>query len=72
MRLKVLLKPHRPVALSVDEAEAVASVEVIVVAVADVAREAVAVAVAEEGLLGHIALFVSSLMLGPPTNLRVF
>ena len=67
----MLLKPHRPVALSADAEEAVASVEVIVAAVADVVREDVAEA--EGGLLEHLlASFVSSLALRSSTNLWAF
>lgn len=55
MRSKVLPKPRRPVALSVDAEEVAVSVEVIVAAVA-------VAAVAGEDLLGHLLLFVSSFL----------
>lgn len=56
MRLKVLAKPRRPVALNVDAEEAAVSVEVTVVVAVAVVREDVAAAV--EGPLGHLVLFV--------------
>lgn len=69
MRLKVLLKPCRLVALSADAEEDAAPAEAIVSVVVVVVVVKVAVAEAEEGPLGHLlVLFVSSFPLRSPSN----
>jgi len=69
VRLKVLAKPRRLVALSVDVEEDAVSVVIVVVAAAVVRVD---VDVDVEGPPGHLALFVSSLVLRIPTNLQAF
>ena len=72
MRLKVLAKQRRPVALNVGAEEDAVSVEVTGVVAVAVLREDVAAAV--EGPLGHLVLFVLFILivLRIPTNLQAF